>query len=45
MEVFYEVLCPDSRHFVLNQLSPAAEKLADYIDVHYEPYGKAQVRT
>ncbi len=43
MTVFYEVLCPDSRHFVLHQLMPAWEKLSDIMEVELKPFGKAQV--
>ncbi len=43
VEVYYEVLCPDSRSFVIHQLSPTWEKLKSIMDVHLKPYGKAQV--
>ncbi|XP_068245445.1 gamma-interferon-inducible lysosomal thiol reductase-like isoform X2 [Palaemon carinicauda] len=39
--VYYEALCPDSRHFVMKQLTPAFKKLNDIIDLHLVPYGKA----
>jgi len=42
--VFYEVLCPDSRSFVLRQLFPTWEKVSDIMDIHYRPFGKAHVR-
>lgn len=42
--VFYEVLCPDSRSFVLRQLSPTWEKVPDIMDIHYRPFGKAHFR-
>jgi len=42
--VFYEVLCPDSRAFVLRQLSPTWEKVPDIMDIHYRPFGKAHFR-
>ncbi len=43
VEVYYEVLCPDSRYFVLKQLYPAWQKLDDIMDVQFKPYGKAHV--
>lgn len=42
--VFYEVLCPDSRSFVLRQLLPTWEKVPDIMDIHYRPFGKAHFR-
>ncbi|XP_064099324.1 gamma-interferon-inducible lysosomal thiol reductase-like isoform X1 [Macrobrachium nipponense] len=39
--VYYEALCPDSRHFVMKQLTPAYKKLKDIIELHLVPYGKA----
>ncbi len=44
VEVYYEVLCPDSRYFILHQLYPAWQKVPDIMDVHFIPYGKASVR-
>lgn len=44
VEVYYEVLCPDSRYFVLHQLYPAWEKVSEIMDVHFKPYGKASYR-
>lgn len=41
--VFYEVLCPDSRHFILRQLQPTWEKVAEIMDINYRPFGKAHV--
>lgn len=43
MEVYYEVLCPDSRHFLLKQLQPTWNKIGPIMDVHLKPYGKASV--
>jgi interferon gamma-inducible protein 30 len=43
VEVYYEVLCPDSRYFILHQLYPAWEKVPDIMDIHFVPYGKASV--
>ena len=44
IEVYYEVWCPDSRRFILDQLLPTWRKLKNEIDVHWKPYGKASVR-
>jgi len=41
VHVYYEVLCPDSKHFVKNKLVEAQKALDDYIDVKLVPYGKA----
>ena len=43
MTVFYEVLCPDSRHFILRQLHPTWEKVSEIMDINYRPFGKAHV--
>jgi len=42
--VFYEVLCPDSRHFILRQLQPTWEKVSEIMDINYRPFGKAHYR-
>lgn len=42
--VFYEALCPDSKHFVLRQLQPAFYKAPTLVDFQLVPYGKASVR-
>lgn len=41
VEVYYEVWCPDSRRFILDQALPAWEKLDSIVDLHWKPYGKA----
>ena len=43
VEVYYEVLCPDSRYFILHQLFPAWERVGDIMDIRFVPYGKASV--
>lgn len=42
VDFYYEVLCPDSRSFLLYQLAPAWEELRDIFSINYIPYGKAQ---
>lgn len=44
VEVYYEVLCPDSRYFILHQLFPAWERVGDIMDIRFVPYGKASHR-
>lgn len=44
VEVYYEVMCPDSRYFILHNLYVAWEKLQDIFDIHFKPYGKATHR-
>lgn len=41
--VFYEALCPDSKHFILKQLEPTYSKASALIDFQLVPYGKATV--
>ena len=41
--VFYEVLCPDSRHFILRQLYPTWNKVSELMEIDYRPFGKATV--
>lgn len=43
--VFYEALCPDSKHFILKQLEPAFAKASSLIDYQLVPYGKATTNT
>jgi interferon gamma-inducible protein 30 len=43
VEVYYEVLCPDSRYFLLHQLYPTWQKIGDIIDINFKPFGKASV--
>ncbi|XP_069179312.1 gamma-interferon-inducible lysosomal thiol reductase isoform X1 [Procambarus clarkii] len=44
VEVYYEALCPDSRYFVMKQLTPAYEKLHEIMNVALIPYGKARTQ-
>ena len=41
VEVYYEVLCPDSRHFVLDQVVSTWKSLDAIMDIKYIPFGKA----
>ena len=43
MEVYYEVWCPDSRRYIIDQALPAWEKFEAIVDLHWKPYGKASV--
>lgn len=43
VRVYYEALCPDSKHFFMKHLAPVAQKLSDFVDVTLVPYGKASV--
>jgi len=44
LDVYYEVLCPDSRYFVLHELLPTFEKVGSMLDIHLWPYGKATTK-
>lgn len=41
--VFYEALCPDSKHFILKQLQQAFYKAPTLVEFQLVPYGKASV--
>lgn len=43
VRVYYEALCPDSKHFFIKNLTPVTAKLFDFLDVTLVPYGKATV--
>lgn len=45
VSVYYEALCPDSKHFIIKQLVPAFQRVAKIMDVILVPYGKAQTYT
>lgn len=40
--VFYETLCPDSKNFVVKQLTNTYKKLPHLVDISYVPFGKAK---
>ncbi|CAG9581346.1 unnamed protein product [Danaus chrysippus] len=44
IRVYYEALCPDSKHFFIRHLWPVTEKLSDFIEVFLVPYGKASTK-
>ena len=44
VELFYESLCPDSRGFIQGQLYDVWEDLSDIMEIHWKPYGFAQVK-
>ncbi|XP_025835054.1 GILT-like protein 1 [Agrilus planipennis] len=42
VKIFFEALCPDSRHFIINQLHPAWKDLSKHdIEISFIPFGKA----
>ena len=43
VELFYETLCPDVRNFIQGQLYPVWEDLSDIMEIHWKPYGFAEV--
>ena len=45
VDVYYETLCPEVRYFIRTQLYPVWEELNHIMEVHWKPYGKAQVST
>ncbi|XP_026731370.1 GILT-like protein 1 [Trichoplusia ni] len=44
VRVYYEALCPDSKHFFMRHLGPVTEKLSDFLQVTLVPYGKATTK-
>jgi len=44
VSVYYEVLCPDSINFVINQLSPASKSIGNIMNIDLVPYGKASTK-
>ncbi|XP_075980844.1 uncharacterized protein LOC142979636 [Anticarsia gemmatalis] len=42
IDLYYECLCPDCRHFDTEQFAPTVRKLGNYLDVHLYPYGNAK---
>lgn len=45
MAVFYEALCPDSKHFIIKQLQTTFQRLPLLITIDLVPYGKATTST
>ncbi|XP_013134796.1 PREDICTED: gamma-interferon-inducible lysosomal thiol reductase-like [Papilio polytes] len=44
VRVYYEALCPDSKHFFIKHLWPVTEKLSEFLNVALVPYGKASTK-
>ncbi|OQV13121.1 putative Gamma-interferon-inducible lysosomal thiol reductase [Hypsibius exemplaris] len=44
VEVFYEVLCRDSKEFIIEQVFPAFQKVGGIVNMSLVPYGKATER-
>ncbi|XP_013191317.1 gamma-interferon-inducible lysosomal thiol reductase [Amyelois transitella] len=44
VRVYYEALCPDSKHFFVRHLRPVTEKLSEFLEIALVPYGKATTR-
>ncbi|XP_055351211.1 gamma-interferon-inducible lysosomal thiol reductase-like [Paramacrobiotus metropolitanus] len=44
VEVFYEVLCPDSKDFVIDQIYPTVQKIGGIVNISMVPFGKAEER-
>ena len=42
VEIFYESLCPDSKNFFVDTLSPIISQFRPYISITLVPYGKAK---
>ncbi|CAL8108584.1 unnamed protein product [Orchesella dallaii] len=43
VSVYYEILCPDSKHFILKQLIPVWRKYINHLNVRLVPFGKGNV--
>ncbi|CAO1361233.1 unnamed protein product [Diamesa tonsa] len=43
--VYYEVLCPDSKNFIIKQLQASYIKAPKLIEIEFFPYGKATTNT
>lgn len=44
MNIYYEGLCPDSRHFITNVLYPQYKLFSESLNLRFIPFGKASVR-
>ncbi|XP_041975453.1 GILT-like protein 1 [Aricia agestis] len=42
--IYYEALCPDSKHFFVKHLGPVSKKLSDFVHITLVPYGKASTK-
>merc|ERR1712048_171255 len=43
MDVFYESLCPDSKHFISQQLAPMYSTLHNDVNINFYPFGKTEI--
>jgi len=45
ISIYYEILCPDSKHFILNQLLPVYKKFGgELLSLRFVPFGKGKVQ-
>lgn len=42
--IYYEALCPDSKHFVIKQMLPTYSRLEDSLSIEWIPYGNAEMK-
>ena len=43
LNLYYEVLCPDCKQFISDQVGKAVEQIGDIMNLTLVPYGNAQV--
>lgn len=41
MDILYESLCPDSRAFISEQLSPLYQEFKQHLEINLVPFGKS----
>lgn len=42
ISVYYEVLCADSKAFIMDQLVPVQKKYKEHVNIRFVPFGKAR---